>query len=140
MRSVDTGRFVRDKSILERKCAGCGGNKTYVDKTGRIHWRFNDGKPYCSNCYWKWAPRGPSRKKWQQIGNARKIKFLGIRVYLPWDFRKYVCSWCSRPDKMTDMHHLAYWPCMPWVGMVELCRKCHQKTKKISNQYLIKRY
>src|SRR5689334_11455781 len=122
-------------SVTDRECYSCQSKKAYVDKRGIEHWRMVDGGYWCSNCYQKHFTnkhRNPvTTLKWHKHNNNRMINFLKTRVYLTWNFRKHVCAWCGCKSEMTDMHHLVYWPCMPWVSMIELCRKCHTKTKSI---------
>lgn len=124
---------------MNRECYSCHNKKAYVDKRGIEHWRIVDGNHWCDRCfhthYSNKTINPDIKKKWNKINNPKKIKFLRKRIYFSWLIRNYVCSWCNAKSEMTDMHHLAYWPCMPWVSMVELCRKCHTKTKNMRNQY-----
>lgn len=124
---------------MDRECYSCHTNKTYVDKTGRHHWHIVECSYWCDKCYHKHYTnkhRNPViTKKWRKHQNNRMINFLKTRIYLTFDFRKHVCSWCGITCKMTDMHHTVYWPCMPWVSMAELCRTCHTKTKNMRNQF-----
>lgn len=124
---------------MDRECFSCQSIKTYVDKTGRHHWRIVKGKDWCNKCYSKYYGNKTISpeiiKKWRKLTKPKFIKFLGKKIYFSWLVRKHLCSECGVKCEMTDMHHLVYWPCMPWVSMIELCRKCHQKTKNIRNQY-----
>lgn len=122
--------------INDRVCYECESNTTRIDKLGRVTWRnVKDKGWYCNKCFMKHYTnknRNPiTQRKWYEHSRKRKINFLKRRMYLTWDIRKYVCSWCNIKSNLTDMHHLYYLPCMPWAGMVELCRKCHQNTKRV---------
>lgn len=61
------------------------------------------------------------------------ICFLGRRIKLDWNPRKGICSECGaikgKDCKKSDIHHLKYIPCMVWACTIELCSKCHDKTK-----------
>jgi len=120
---------------LNRKCEGCGSERSFIDKRGIMHWRFirdPQGKPtkmLCVNCY----SRAVSNKaEWKREYSRCTIRVKKKPVHLPFRPRQGKCERCGKSVlkgeiRCTVIHHEEYHDADPLKGTVELCESCHVK-------------
>lgn len=138
-------------SCIKRICYCCGSDRTYIDKTGRHHWRLNPPTDLvlCKKCYnrliddpyWN-SINAPKYNKINAVGiYPRRITFKGKRILMKEKPRKDKCSWCGAIKGIdcirTSMHHLIYHEDDPLKDTVELCNRCHttehERLKKLKH-------
>ena len=131
-------RGLKLKGYDDRKCYVCGSNKTLIHKDGRRQWYIYNDEYICKKCY----SRLINNPKWNKIYNEKwknlSIIFLGLQIFLSFNPRKGICSWCGRKKGekfitrqgevgtiLTHMHHWLYVRIMPWACTEEVCNSCH---------------
>ena len=120
------GRFVKNKSISERICYGCG-------ISHKSHWHLNhdiDNNVLCENCFVK-IIHYPLRREIVLADHKKYIRFKNKRVKLQSNPRIGFCSKCGS-KRFTHMHHWFYLVIMPWSCIVELCNICHPKQTNVN--------
>lgn len=123
-------RNLYSKYPLEnRKCDNCATTETYIDKTGRHHWRFikdNEGnvlKIYCRKCWDKLI----GSPKYNPLRNKRRMTFKYKQICVDHVPRTGFCSKCGKAVGKTHLHHEIYDDSDPLANTMELCQSCHSK-------------
>ena len=78
------------------------------------------------------------RRQYHAISNPNRIYFQGKRLQLNENPRTNVCSQCGKsyPEDLSEqtiLHHTKYDPDNPLENTIEVCRGCHRKFHKTSN-------
>jgi hypothetical protein len=134
----------------KRHCYQCGSGITRL-RTSKEGWQWEEwcfrlgrDKPLCRTCAKRliYSPLHRKRlhqtqhyKEYTAARGRRYIRYAGKTLCLSFRELTGFCSQCpnnihDRSCKKTDMHHaLGYFATLPWFGRVELCTKCHNRTK-----------
>lgn len=104
---------------MVRQCNNCKTTTTLFYKK-QFYWYHDDhGNTLCRKCWMKLIHR-PRRGK-------MRIMFLGVRIYMPFRFRKGICSIIGCDEDHTDFHHIEYHFAFPLLTGVELCDMHHRQ-------------
>lgn len=126
------------KGYDDRKCLNCGSDKTYIHKDGRKQWHVYLDGYLCKKCYNNLILNPKLNRINNDRWNSVSIIFLKLHIFLSFNPRKGICSWCGKKKGekfttkkgsmgtiLTHMHHWFYLPIMPWACTEEICNQCH---------------
>jgi hypothetical protein len=122
-------------------CYSCGSNTTYIrpsysrTKKPTEMWTFNVDKDdkiigcLCKKCYDHFFKNRPNLKEVNRNYQERCIDYLGLHILLSFKLTRDKCEVCGASNCKIERHHYFYLRTMPWACTMQLCTKCHNKTK-----------
>lgn len=102
-----------------KKCSRCRSESTLVYRKKHYWYHDKDGAILCRTC-WNKAVYWPRRGR-------QRVKFMGRRLIMTFDFRRGICSILECAQQRTDFHHIEYHIPFPLLTGVELCDMHHRE-------------
>jgi hypothetical protein len=121
----DTTKFIKgtETGMISHKCSHCGKVATneFELEDFPINRGCKDGhSTFCKDCF-------------NKLYNARRMRFLGMQIVLPYNPRLGICQICGKTveenGRQMSMHHDAYNPENVLDFTVEECNECHPRER-----------